>query len=39
MSGLEFLQRIIDGRLPRPPITETLGFDLTEVSRASPSSP
>jgi uncharacterized protein (TIGR00369 family) len=32
MSGLEFLQRIIDGRLPRPPITETLGFDLTEVS-------
>jgi uncharacterized protein (TIGR00369 family) len=32
MSGLEFLRRIIDGRLPRPPITETLGFDLAEVS-------
>ena len=32
ISGLEFLTRIIDGRLPRPPITETLGFDLTEVS-------
>ena len=32
ISGLEFLVRIIDGRLPRPPITETLGFALTEVS-------
>ncbi len=32
MSGLEFLRRIIDGRLPRPPITETLGFDLTEAA-------
>jgi uncharacterized protein (TIGR00369 family) len=32
MSGLEFLRRIVDGRLPRPPITETLGFDLAEVS-------
>ena len=32
MSGLEFLRRIVDGRLPRPPITETLGFDLEEVS-------
>jgi uncharacterized protein (TIGR00369 family) len=32
MSGLEFLERIVDGRLPRPPITETLGFDLAEVS-------
>jgi uncharacterized protein (TIGR00369 family) len=31
MSGLDYLQRIIDGRLPRPPITETLGFALTEV--------
>ena len=25
MSGLDFLQRIADGRLPQPPITETLG--------------
>jgi uncharacterized protein (TIGR00369 family) len=32
MSGLDFLRRIVDGRLPRPPITETLGFDLAEVS-------
>ena len=28
ISGLEFLTRIVDGRLPRPPITETLGFAL-----------
>ena len=28
MSGLEFLRRIVDGRLPQPPITETLGFTL-----------
>jgi uncharacterized protein (TIGR00369 family) len=32
MSGLEFLRAIIDGRLPAPPITETLGFALTEVA-------
>jgi uncharacterized protein (TIGR00369 family) len=32
ISGLEFLTRIIDGRLPRPPITETLGFALTQVA-------
>ena len=32
IGGLEFLTRIIDGRLPRPPITETLGFALAEVS-------
>ena len=32
MSGLEFLQRIADGRLPQPPITETLGFRLAEVA-------
>jgi uncharacterized protein (TIGR00369 family) len=31
ISGLEFLARIIDGRLPRPPITETLGFALSQV--------
>jgi len=31
MSGLDYLQRIVDGRLPRPPITETLGFALVEV--------
>jgi uncharacterized protein (TIGR00369 family) len=32
MSGLEFLQRIADGRLPQPPITQTLGFMLAEVA-------
>ena len=32
MSGLEFLQRIADGRLPQPPITQTLGFTLAEVA-------
>ena len=31
LSGLEFLRSIADGRLPQPPITETLGFLLTEV--------
>jgi len=32
MSGLEFLQSLIAGCLPAPPITRTLGFVLTEVS-------
>ena len=32
MSGLEFLQRIADGRLPQPPITQTLGFRLVDVA-------
>lgn len=31
MSGLEFLQAIIDGRLPAPPIGKTLGFRIAEV--------
>ena len=39
MSGLEFLQRIVDGRLPQPPITETLGFSSWKCRPASPSSP
>lgn len=26
MTGLEFMQAIVDGRLPSPPITETMGF-------------
>jgi uncharacterized protein (TIGR00369 family) len=26
LSGLEFIQAIFAGRLPRPPITETMGF-------------
>lgn len=32
LSGLEFLQGIADGRLPAPPIAQTLKFSLTEVS-------
>lgn len=32
MSGLDFLRAIADGRLPQPPITETLGFRLAEAS-------
>jgi uncharacterized protein (TIGR00369 family) len=31
MSGREFLQAIIDGRLPAPPIARTMSFRLTEV--------
>jgi uncharacterized protein (TIGR00369 family) len=30
-SGLEFLQAMIDGRLPRPPICDVLNFQLIEV--------
>jgi uncharacterized protein (TIGR00369 family) len=32
MSGLDFLQAIVTGKLPAPPIAATLGFALTEVS-------
>jgi len=31
MTGREVLQAIIDGRLPPPPIAETLSFRLVEV--------
>jgi uncharacterized protein (TIGR00369 family) len=31
-SGIEFLRRIADGRVPQPPICATLGFALTEVA-------
>lgn len=33
LSGLEFLQRIVEGRLPRAPIADTLSFHLVEVER------
>lgn len=33
MSGLEFLTGIASGKLPQPPIAETLGFHLVEVER------
>ena len=31
MSGREFLEAIVDGRLPAPPIARTLSFLLTEI--------
>jgi uncharacterized protein (TIGR00369 family) len=31
-AGLDFLQGMIDGRWPQPPMTETLGFRLHEVA-------
>jgi hypothetical protein len=34
MSGREFLEAIIDGRLPAPPIARTLSFLLTEIGDA-----
>ncbi|HEX8527068.1 PaaI family thioesterase [Allosphingosinicella sp.] len=33
LSGLEFLQAMIQGRLPAPPIAEPLRFRLVEVER------
>ncbi|GAA2849361.1 PaaI family thioesterase [Streptosporangium fragile] len=33
LSGLEFLERLVDGRIAPPPITGTLGFRLTHVER------
>ena len=32
MSGLEYLQKIIAGELPRPPISALMNFGLTELS-------
>jgi uncharacterized protein (TIGR00369 family) len=32
-SGLEFLQGLLEGRVPRPPIADTLNFHLIEVER------
>jgi uncharacterized protein (TIGR00369 family) len=32
ISGLDFLRGIVEGTLPAPPITETLGFTLAEVA-------
>jgi uncharacterized protein (TIGR00369 family) len=33
MTGLEFMQAIIDGKLPAPPITGTMGFLVTKVEK------
>jgi uncharacterized protein (TIGR00369 family) len=30
-DGLSFLQAMIAGKIPKPPIMDTLGFDLTEI--------
>jgi uncharacterized protein (TIGR00369 family) len=35
MSGREWLQGMIEGRLPAPPITQTLTFRLVEVGEGS----
>ena len=32
MSGIEFLQAIVDGDLPQAPIAEAMGFRLAEVA-------
>ena len=33
MTGLEFMQAIIDGKMPAPPITGTMGFPVTRVEK------
>ena len=33
MTGLEFVQGLVDGTLPLNTIAETLGYDITEVTR------
>ena len=33
MSGLEFMQGILDGRLPAPPISQTMGYALHLVEQ------
>jgi uncharacterized protein (TIGR00369 family) len=33
LSGLEFLNRVVAGTLPPPPIASLLGFGITEVER------
>ena len=33
MTGLEFMQAMIDGKIPAPPITGTMGFLVTKVEK------
>ncbi|MGD9865927.1 MAG: PaaI family thioesterase [Pseudodonghicola sp.] len=33
MSGLEFMEGMRDGRLPAPPISQTLGYHLHEIEK------
>ncbi|HVO15623.1 MAG TPA: PaaI family thioesterase [Alphaproteobacteria bacterium] len=32
MAGLDFLKALVEGKVPPPPITDSLGFTLSEVS-------
>ena len=33
MTGLEFVQGLVDGSLPLNPMAETLGYDIVEASK------
>ncbi|MCC7060877.1 MAG: PaaI family thioesterase, partial [Burkholderiaceae bacterium] len=33
LAGLEFMQRLVAGEIPAPPISITLGFGITSVER------
>jgi uncharacterized protein (TIGR00369 family) len=35
MTGLEYLARVVDGRIPHPSMAHTLGFRLTAVEKGS----
>lgn len=35
MTGLDYLQRVVDGRIAHPPMAHTLGFRLTAVENGS----
>ena len=33
MNGLDFMQAMVDGKIPAPPITRTMGFLITKVEK------
>ena len=35
LSGLEFMQKMLDGKLPAPPISETMGYYLHAVAEGT----
>lgn len=35
LSGMDYLQKILSGELPRPPLASLMGFNLTEVSEGA----
>jgi len=39
LSGLEYLQKIVAGELPRPPIVALMNFNITELSEGRQSLP